>query len=394
MNQGRVAEVAGTPERFDGDLTSGTLTAAEHVGRYLWAAEAVRGRRVLDAGSGSGYGTGILARAATEVVGVDVDAEAVLDAQAVAPDNADIVAGDLTALPFADGAFEVCVCFETIEHVDDQATALDELRRVLAPGGLLIISSPNRGVYPEGNPHHTHELTTAELRDELAARWRHVDLRPQRAWLGSEIGRPPRAIRACAGTATATSKGTNGHAPNGNGARGASANGTPPALKALPAPTPPAPFTVAVASDDELPHLEGLVVTAGVFDVRWWQDAVQAADERAEEAASVAAELQRSSAREAAETAGLRARLSDAQRRLLELDRSEALAKSLSHELADCRADLEQARRIQAALEGSLTWRSTRPLRAAKRFLKLGPLNPGEAAPRTELAGGDVLKVC
>jgi SAM-dependent methyltransferase len=383
MNQGRVAEVAGTPERFDGDLTSGSLTAAEHVGRYLWAAEAVRGRRVLDAGSGSGYGTRILARAATEVVGVDVDPDAVREAAALAPDNADIVVGDLADLPFPDGAFDVCVCFETIEHVADQSAALDELRRVLAPGGVLVISSPNRGVYPPGNPHHIHEFTAAELRDELAARWRHVDLRPQRAWLGAEIGAAePESLE---GAASANGNGdsanghgpngnghvesTNGHLPNGNGAREAPANGASagaPILKTLSGPPPPAPFTVAVAGDGDLPQLDRLVVAAGVFEVRWWQDQVRAADERT---AAAVAGLQRSSARDAAELAGLRARLADAQRRLLELDGSEALAKSLSNELADCRSDLQQARRIQEALEGSLTWRSTRPLRAAKRFL-------------------------
>lgn len=370
MNQGRVAEVAGTPERFDGDLTSGTLTAAEHVGRYLWAAETVRGRRVLDAGSGTGYGTSILARTASEVVGVDVDPEAVREATAIAPDNADIVVGDLAALPFADDAFDVCVCFETIEHVADQSSALDEIRRVLAPGGLLVISSPNRGVYPEGNPHHLHEFTAAELRDELAARWQNLDLRPQRAWLGSEIGQA--AAEAAENPPPANGRALNGsgNGSNGSATNGAHAGGTAPVVKAVGGPPGPAPFTIALAGDGELPHIDGLVVSAGVFDVRWWQDEVRAAEERAEAAAGVAAELQRTSAREAAETAGLSARLSDAQRRLLELDRSEALAKSLRHELADCRSDLEQARRIQAALEGSLTWRSTRPLRAVKRILK------------------------
>ena len=68
---------------------------------------------------------------------------------------------------------------------------LDELVRVLAPGGLLLISSPNRGVDQPGNPYHLHEFTPRELEGELAARFSHVDTaattRLRR--LGSVVGR-------------------------------------------------------------------------------------------------------------------------------------------------------------------------------------------------------------
>src|SRR5438045_8289854 len=62
------------PERFDPKLMHGRLIEAEHVGRYWWVSAFVQGKRVLDAGCGTAYGSTILARAgADEVVCVDID---------------------------------------------------------------------------------------------------------------------------------------------------------------------------------------------------------------------------------------------------------------------------------------------------------------------------------
>jgi SAM-dependent methyltransferase len=94
---------------------------------------------------------------------------------------------DVHELPFVDDSFDVVVCFEVIEHVDGQDGVIAELARVLAPGGVLAISSPNRGVYPSGNPHHLHEFTSEELRAALASRFAHVELRRQHDWVASAI---------------------------------------------------------------------------------------------------------------------------------------------------------------------------------------------------------------
>ena len=65
-------------ERFDPDLMGGSLLEAEHLARYRWAGALVEGKRVLDAGCGTGYGSELLAsQGAAEVVGVDVDADAI-----------------------------------------------------------------------------------------------------------------------------------------------------------------------------------------------------------------------------------------------------------------------------------------------------------------------------
>ena len=171
----------GVPEQFVPAEMAGELVAAEHLARYGWAGHLVKDRRVLDAGCGVGYGSTMLSDAgAREVTGVDV-AESVLEvARQGAPQNVRFEVADVASLPYAADSFEAVVCFEVIEHVDDRNRVLDELRRVLAPDGLLIISSPNRDRYVPGNPHHRHEYTPRELREALEARFPAVALGPAR----------------------------------------------------------------------------------------------------------------------------------------------------------------------------------------------------------------------
>jgi len=157
-----------TGERFLPEVR-GTIFY-EHWHRYAAVAPLVAGKRVLDAASGEGYGSFVLAQRAAQVTGVDLAPTAVAHAaRRYARDNLRYVAGSVTALPLATGSVEVVVSFETIEHLAAQGEMLAEFRRVLAPEGLLVISSPNRPVYNEAggeaNHYHVRELD----RDELAA---------------------------------------------------------------------------------------------------------------------------------------------------------------------------------------------------------------------------------
>jgi len=93
----------------------------------------------------------------------------------------------VTKLPFADASFDLVTCFETIEHVEAQQEVIAELARVLRPDGTLLISSPNRNVYPPGNPHHVRELTPEELLALLGARFPEVRLFRQHNWLTSAV---------------------------------------------------------------------------------------------------------------------------------------------------------------------------------------------------------------
>jgi GT2 family glycosyltransferase/SAM-dependent methyltransferase len=173
----------------------------EHYHRYLWAAELVRGRRVLDVGSGEGFGGAILAGTAEHVTGIDVDATTVEHSRLnyVAPNLAFEVGSALDLDRFESGSFGAVVTFELIEHVTDHERVLAGIERVLAPDGLLVISTPDRRTYTDAtgrrNPFHEHELTEPELRALLDSRFSRSELFGQRAVAGSRIvaiDRPPR----------------------------------------------------------------------------------------------------------------------------------------------------------------------------------------------------------
>lgn len=117
-----------------------------HAASYLFAEPYCQGKRVLDLGCGSGYGAARIAGVAAAVTGVDVAADAVAFAQArYSAANLDyrLVVPD-ARLPFDDGSFDVVLSFQVIEHVVDEVGYLREARRVLRPGGTMIIITPDR----------------------------------------------------------------------------------------------------------------------------------------------------------------------------------------------------------------------------------------------------------
>lgn len=149
----------------------GVQIALEHQHRYRFAAAMLGGRSVLDAATGEGYGAHLLAAAGAEVTGVEIDPATVEHARRSYPEI-DVRLGDVTALPFPDARFDAVVSFETIEHVAAPELAIAEFLRVLAPGGLLVLSTPNAPGAPDAavgvNPFHRAELDEQGLRRLLA----------------------------------------------------------------------------------------------------------------------------------------------------------------------------------------------------------------------------------
>ena len=144
----------------------------EHIHRYVFARELVRGRRVLDAACGEGYGSAILAGTAAEVVGVDVSQEAVEHArERYRAEGLQFQQADCLDLPFEDDVFDCIVSFETLEHLEAQERLLDEFRRVLAPEGFLLISTPDKAIYTDKlgnkNEFHPRELYREEFESLL-----------------------------------------------------------------------------------------------------------------------------------------------------------------------------------------------------------------------------------
>ena len=122
----------------------------EHLHRYAFALELVRGKRVLDAACGEGYGSALLAGAASSVSAVDISEQAVQHARGrYQASNLDFHASDCRDLPFASDEFDCIVSFETLEHLQDHDGLMQEFRRVLKPGGFLLLSSPDKAVYTD-----------------------------------------------------------------------------------------------------------------------------------------------------------------------------------------------------------------------------------------------------
>jgi SAM-dependent methyltransferase len=138
---------------------------------YLRLADRCTGKDVLEAGFGEGYGADLLAGVARRVVGVDYDESAVAHVGARYP-RVEAIQGNLAELPLPDASVDVVVNFQVIEHLWDQSQFVAECRRVLRPGGLLLMSTPNRITFtPDSdtpiNPFHTRELNAAELTELL-----------------------------------------------------------------------------------------------------------------------------------------------------------------------------------------------------------------------------------
>jgi SAM-dependent methyltransferase len=329
-------------ERFDPEQSDGRLIAAEHTSRYRAARALVAGKRVLDAGCGTGYGLEILGEAgAGQLSGVDIAPEAVERSQARVP-AATVVQGSVHELPFDDDAFDVVVCFEVIEHVERQDDALSELARVLAPGGALVLSSPNRAVYPEGNPHHVHEYLPDELEAAVRRVLPEVRLYRQHVWLASGLLAP-----------------------------GSAETGRDMAVGLL-QPREPGEetYTIAVASAGEPPALSEDLALVDGFELKWWQEQLKATQERG-------VELERELAVARPTDAELRAQLREYGQKLLSLERTAAQlteAQTQLQELHDERAslytELDRRGRLLDGLQSSVSWRITRPLRTAKRRVK------------------------
>jgi len=156
----------------------------EHWHRYHFAAPLVAGRAVLDIACGTGYGSALLARHAARVTGADLAQPAIDHARAryAAVPHLEFRQADCAALPFPDASFDAVVSFETLEHIAAQEPFLDEVRRVLRPAGLLVLSCPNKVEYTDKrgvpNEFHVRELYREELAALINPRF------PHSAWYG------------------------------------------------------------------------------------------------------------------------------------------------------------------------------------------------------------------
>jgi SAM-dependent methyltransferase len=134
-----------------------------HLAAYRWAATIAAGRAVLDAGCGEGYGASLLAAQAGRVVGVDRDEAVAIASSRYRQGNLTFRSLDLMTLPSLGERFELVVSFQVIEHLPDPAGFLRALAACTAPGGTLVVTTPNRLMTVSENPYHLREWTAPEL---------------------------------------------------------------------------------------------------------------------------------------------------------------------------------------------------------------------------------------
>lgn len=154
-----------------------------HEATYRYALQYTAGMRVLDYGCGSGYGSALVAETARSVTAVDVSEEAVAYARSKYPGpNLAFQAIDPEApLPFADASFDVVLSFQVFEHVEDADRYLVEVRRVLVPGGKLLLVTPDRStrllpLQRPWNRWHVREYGRGELQEVISRHFDNVEV--------------------------------------------------------------------------------------------------------------------------------------------------------------------------------------------------------------------------
>jgi len=150
----------GERERAHDGKLGGVL--GDHIARYEFAGQYVAGKVVLDIPAGTGYGAKLLSPS-SRYVGVDIDAESILwGREHYGSETKEFRQGDMTFLPVESKSIDILVCFEGIEHIVAKAAFVDEMYRVLKPGGTFIISTPNPANAP-GTFWDKYMITPEEL---------------------------------------------------------------------------------------------------------------------------------------------------------------------------------------------------------------------------------------
>jgi SAM-dependent methyltransferase len=169
-----------TGERTLPDVPEENYWFRRHLAVYEWIGARVHGRRVVDLACGEGYGSAVLARTAASVVGVDANPEAF--AHAAAKYTGDGVGFERDLVERWQGDVDCVVFLQTIEHIPDPDAMLAHIRRLIEPGGVAYVSTPNvltlapKGAERSGNPWHVREYRPDEYRALCERHFARVDL--------------------------------------------------------------------------------------------------------------------------------------------------------------------------------------------------------------------------
>jgi 2-polyprenyl-3-methyl-5-hydroxy-6-metoxy-1,4-benzoquinol methylase len=171
-----------TGERTLPDVPAENYWYRRHLAVYRWIAGRCAGLRVVDMACGEGYGAAVLAERAHEVVGVDANPEAHEHAARKYTRPVLSFARALVEEFDAGAPFDAIVFLQTVEHIERPQPLLERFASLLAPGGLIYVSTPNRltlappGAPRSDNPWHVREYDADEFHALLSPLFGSVEL--------------------------------------------------------------------------------------------------------------------------------------------------------------------------------------------------------------------------
>ena len=172
-------------ERYSKRKKIPTWVRYEHIARYDFAKAFLHDKCVVDCACGEGEGINVfLESGPKKIYGFDCDGEAIrLANQTINSDIVHVERAQASQLPLESGTVDVFISYETVEHLVDDNGLLDEIKRVLKPEGVVVISTPNRKISLPGssisenplNPYHIREYTDEEFINLLSQYFESIE---------------------------------------------------------------------------------------------------------------------------------------------------------------------------------------------------------------------------
>lgn len=161
-----------------------------HLHRYAITLNYIKDKEVIDIACGEGYGSFLMSKYAKNVTGIDIDENTIINANSkYKNNNLSYLQGDVSKIPLQSSTIDVVVSFETIEHTTKHDEMMLEIKRVLKPDGLLIMSSPDKYNYSEKrgfiNKYHVKELYSQEFENLIKKYFKYEKMLFQRYFHGS-----------------------------------------------------------------------------------------------------------------------------------------------------------------------------------------------------------------
>lgn len=307
------------------------VSRSADVALHVWAAPLLAGRVVLELEVGRGRGAAVLLeRGVARVIGLGTEGPMLEALAAEASPRLEILVGSPTEIPLADGEIDAALWAGVPPDLTSFVPALDELKRILRPDGLLVV-----GVELPEEPHSNHELGRAAL-DAIGNRFGFVAVADARSHAAAVVRN-----------------------------RGGGAS-SPPAISTLDPPGPPDRLLVVAGAERFDPPPDTAVLAATADLASFEREVVAARDREIARLRDEAAVLSQLSE----ERGQILDALEDSERALAEVPDLHETISFLRTEIAELEHRVERGDRTMRDLQSSGSWKVTRPLRAAKAMAR------------------------